>query len=104
MTTPSDAQAAFNKRHAEMRQNAGDWLLKNRNALQLCQSVLMDKWYATAEELNGKPDHSADLCCFLQEIEDAVDLLGSTIADLRQQRFWPQPEQTLKPANDEVAQ
>ena len=74
-----------------MRQNAGDWLLKNRNSLQLCQSVLMEKWYGTAEELHNSPEHSADLCCFLQEIEDAVDLFGSVIADLRGQRFWPEP-------------
>jgi hypothetical protein len=92
MTSPAEARATFEQRHAEMRQNAGDWLLKNRNALQLIQSTLVDKWYSTAEQLHDDPNHSADLCCFLQEIEDAVDLLGSTIGDLRSQRFWPEPE------------
>jgi hypothetical protein len=105
MTSPSDAHAAFEQRHAQMRQNAGDWLLKNRNALQLCQSVLIDKWYATNDELHEKDHHNDELCCFLSEIEDAVDLLGSVVADLRGQRFWPEPEQTLKPATDtEVTQ
>jgi len=105
MTSPSDAHAAFERRHAQMRQNAGDWLLKNRNALQLCQSVLIDKWYSTHEQLHENENHSDELCGFLSEIEDAVDLLGSVVADLRQQRFWPEPEQTLKPANDtEVTQ
>lgn len=94
MTSPSDARAAFEQRHAEMRQNAGDWLLKNRNALQLCQSVLVGKYYEAAEELYQKESHDPDFCCFLQEIEDAIDLLGSTIADLRGQRFWPTPDPT----------
>ena len=105
MTSPSDAHAAFERRHAQMRQNAGDWLLKNRNALQLCQSVLIDKWYSTFDEIHEQENHRDELCAFLSEIEDAVDLLGSVVADLRQQRFWPEPEQTLKPANDtEVTQ
>lgn len=94
MTSPSEARAAFERRYAEMRQNAGDWLLKNRNALQLCQNVLVSKYYEAVEEFYEKENHDPDFCCFLQELEDAIDLLGSTIADLRGQRFWPDLETT----------
>ena len=93
MTSPSDARTVFDKRHAQMRQNAGDWLLKNRNAIQLVQSVLVSKYYETIEGLNEK-DHDPTLCCFLQEIEDAIDLLASTVAELRNQQFWPDIENT----------
>lgn len=92
MTSPADARAAFEERHLQMRQNAGDWLLKNRNVLQLCQYSLVKAYYEAYEELHEKEDHDADFCSFLSDIEDAIDLLGSTIADLRGQRFWPEPK------------
>jgi hypothetical protein len=100
MTSPSDARAAFERRHAEMRQNAGDWVIKNRNALGLCQSVLLSKYYEAVEELSENDNHDPDFCCFLSEIEDAIDLLGSTIADLRGQRFWPDPAPTTTTATE----
>ena len=93
MTSPSDARTVFDKRHTQMRQNAGDWLLKNRNTLQLVQSVLVSKYYEAIEELR-ETAHDPSLCCFLQEIDDAIDLLASTVADLRNQQFWPDIENT----------
>ena len=93
MTSPSDARTVFDKRHAQMRQNAGDWLLKNRNVFQLVQSVLVSKYYETIEGLS-ETDHDPSLCCFLHEIDDAIDLLASTVADLRNQQFWPDIENT----------
>lgn len=91
MTDSSEAKKAYEERYAKMRQNAGDWLLKNRNALFVCQSVLLQKFYQTYEELAENENHDPNLCCFLQEIEDVVDLIGSTVAELRNQNFWPQP-------------
>lgn len=92
MTNPSDAQTAWQQRHAQMRQNAGDWVLKHRNALFLCSQVLTEKWYSTAEEQHDSKNHSCELYCFLSEIEDAVDLLGDLSRELRQANFWPEPE------------
>ena len=82
-------EQTFEHRHATMRQNAGDWLLKNRNALFVCQSVLIEKYYATAE---SDATASPDLACFLQEIQDVIDLYAGLIADLRDQAFWPAQE------------
>jgi hypothetical protein len=88
----TNARTAFDLRHAAMRQNAGDWLLKNKNALQLVQATLVKAYYEAYEELGEKENHDPDFCCYLQETEDAIDLLASTIADLRSQTFWPKPE------------
>lgn len=93
MTKPEAVKSdkeAFEKRHQQMRMNAGDWLLKNRHALKLCQAVLTEKQWQAWEELDPKKDSS--LACYLQEIDDAVDLLGQVIGDLRGTEFWPQPE------------
>lgn len=96
MTTPADAKTAFELRHQQMRQNAGDWLMKNRNALFLCAQVLAEKWSTTAEEQQDASTHNCQLGCFLAEIEDAVDLLMDVTSDLRRSNFWPAPE-TTKP-------
>ena len=81
---------AFQNRHQQMRMNAGDWLLKNKNALKICQSALIEKYFAALEQ----DDASPDLYCFLQEIDDAVDLLGQVIADLRNAQFWPEEQKS----------
>lgn len=77
---------AIEQRLLQMRLNAGDWLLKNKNALLLCQSVLIEKTEVAKE---GLEDPHSDLCGFLMEIEDAVDLLASVGRDLRNADFWP---------------
>jgi hypothetical protein len=90
MTKPKFDRDAFEKRHQQMRMNAGDWLLKNRDALKLCQGVLVEKHYGAWEDLNPQKDSS--LACHLQEVDDAVDLLARVIAELRNTDFWPEPE------------
>lgn len=88
MTKPKFDKDAFEKRHQQMRMNAGDWLLKNRDALKLCQAVLLEKHYEAWEELNTETDSS--LASHLQEVDDAIDLLGRVVAELRNADFWPE--------------
>lgn len=87
---PKFDPSAFEKRHQQMRMNAGDWLLKKKNTFKLCQQVLLDKYYGALEDDSS----SDDLICFLQAIDDAVDLLAQTVAELRNVDFWPSEEES----------
>ena len=87
---PKFDRDAFEKRHQQMRINAGDWLLKKKNVFKLCQQVLLEKYYSAINEEGA----SGDLVCFLQEIDDAVDLLAQVVAELRSVDFWPSEEES----------
>ena len=85
-------QIAAKQRYAEMLQNAGRWLINNRPLLKLTQYTLVRAYYQAFEELYEKEDPDKDFCGFLSEIEDAIDLLGTTIGGLSSQDFWPETD------------
>jgi len=62
---------------------AGQWLLKNRNILHLIQFSLVEKF----DEASEFEHCSTDLEGFLSGIDDAIQALGTIVADLRQQPF-----------------
>lgn len=79
MTCPSDANLEQSIRAR------GAWLRKHESALKACQTYLVAAFWTTYKEEN-----TADLDQFLCEIEDHIELLSDTIADLRSQEFWPE--------------
>lgn len=91
----AEATTMLKARSNAFRVNAGDWLLKNKSALLICQSVLVSKFYEKWEEIHEQENHDPSMCGFLSELEDAIDLLAQTIADLRNARFWPEENVSL---------
>jgi len=98
------ATTMLEARRNAFRINAGDWLLENKSALFVCQSVLVSKFYEKWEEIHEQENHDPSMCCFLSELEDAIDLLAQTIAGLRNARFWPEENVSLNQTETETVE
>lgn len=79
--------AHHQERMAKHYELMGRWLDSNKPALMLCQQVLVRAYWEAVES-------SENDWTILSEIDDAIDLLGQTVADLREHcdmgKFWPE--------------